>query len=100
MTQHIEMRALKNSPDVNSVKAQPGSCLNMVPGRVAFEVATRTAALAGSCDVVLYSKFVSATALVACQMHPHHQAVAAALGVLRPSRVDMDYAVQSLFQHL
>lgn len=91
MIKHIVMWTLKNPADAASFKAQLDSCRNVVPGMGAFEVATKTGALAGSCDVVLYSEFDNAAALVAYQVHPHHQAVAAALGLLRQSRVDMDY---------
>ncbi len=93
MIKHIVMWTLKNPADAASFKTQLDSCQNVVPGMGAFEVATKTVALAGSCDVVLYSEFDSAAALAAYQVHPHHQAVAAALGLLRQSRVDMDYEV-------
>ena len=93
MIKHIVMWTLKNPVDAASFKAQLDSCRNVVPGMGAFEVATKTGALAGSCDVVLYSEFDSAAALAAYQVHPHHQAVAGALGLLRQSRVDMDYEV-------
>lgn len=93
MIKHIVMWTLKNPVDAASFKAQLDSCRNVVPGMGAFEVATKTGALAGSCDVVLYSEFDSAAALAAYQVHPHHQTVAAVLGLLRQSRVDMDYEV-------
>ena len=93
MIKHLVMWTLKNPLDDASFKAQLESCKNIVPGIGGFEVATKTAALSGSCDVVLYSEFDSAAALSAYQVHPHHQAVAAALGLLRQSRVDMDYEV-------
>lgn len=91
MLKHIVMWTLKSPLDAASFKAQLDTCKNIVPGMGAFEVATKTATLAGSCDVVLYSEFDSAQALAAYQVHPHHQAVACALGLLRQSRVDMDY---------
>ena len=93
MIKHIVMWTLKNPADAGSFKTQLVSCQNVVPGMGAFEVTTKTAALAGDCDVVLYSEFDSAAALAAYQVHPHHQAVAAALGLLRQSRLDMDYEV-------
>ena len=91
MVKHIVMWTLKNPADAANFKTQLDSCRNVVSGMGVFEVTTKTAALAGSCDVVLYCEFDSAAALAAYQVHPHHQAVAAALGLLRQSRVDMDY---------
>ena len=93
MIKHIEMWTLKTPTDAASFKTQLVSCQNVVSGVGAFEVATKTVALAGSCDVVLYSEFDSAAVLAGYQTHPHHQAVAAALDLLRQSRVDMDYEV-------
>ena len=91
MIKHIVMWTLNHASDAASFKAQLETCQNLVPGMGVFEVATKTATLPSSCDVVLYSEFESAAALNAYQVHPHHQAVAAALGLLRQSRVHMDY---------
>lgn len=91
MIKHIVLWTLKNPADTDSFKAQLETCKAIVPGMGAFEVAIKTAGLASSCDVALYSEFDSPEALSAYQTHPHHQKVAAALGLLRASRVDMDY---------
>ena len=90
MIKHIVMWTLKTPTDAASFKTQLVSCQNVVSGVAAFEVATKTVALAGSCDVVLYLKFNSAAVLAAHWMHPHRQAVAAVLDLLRQSCVDMD----------
>ena len=59
------MWTLKTPADAASFKTQLVSCQNVVSGMGAFEVATKTVALAGNCDVVLYSKFNSTAALAA-----------------------------------
>ena len=93
MIKHIVMWTLKNSADAASFKAQLDSCRNVVPGMGAFEVATKTAALAASCDVVLYSEFEDAAALAAYQNHPHHQQISIMLGALRDTRSVLDYEI-------
>ena len=91
MIKHIVMWTLNNPADAASFKNELETCKSLVSGIGVFEVATKTAELPSSCDVVLYSEFESAAALNAYQVHPHHQGVAAALGLLRQSRMHMDY---------
>ena len=91
MIKHIVMWTLHEASDARGFKAQLDTCQNLVPGMGVFEVATKTAELPSSCDVVLYSEFENAAALNAYLVHPHHQAIAAALGLLRQSRTHMDY---------
>ena len=93
MIKHIVMWTLKNPADAPAFQARLLTCAALVPGTQAFEVAIKTAALSGNCDVVLYSVFDDARALLAYQKHPHHQMVSAELGLLRDSRTELDYAV-------
>jgi quinol monooxygenase YgiN len=94
MLRHIVMWKLKDPADAPRFKALLDGCRNLVPGIEAFEVATRTAGLEASCDVVLYSIFDSREALAAYQNHPHHQQVSQQVGSLRESRSVMDYEIQ------
>lgn len=91
MIKHIVIWTLNHASDAERFKSQLETCRNLVPGMGVFEVATKTAQLPSSGDVVLYSEFESAAALNAYQVHPHHQEVAAALGLLRQSRLHIDY---------
>ena len=91
MIPHIVMWKLKAPADAAKFKSQLKSCSNRVPAMQRFEVACRTAGLEATCDVVLYSVFDSAGALVAYQNHPHHQQISTALSALHESRHALDY---------
>ena len=93
MIKHVVMWKLKNAADAPHFKAQLDTCKDLVPGMLAFEVATRTAALDANCDVVLYSVFESSAALAAYQNHPRHQLISSGLGALRDSRSVLDYEI-------
>ena len=91
MIKHIVMWKLKNAADASNFKAQLDTCRQLVPGMLAFEVATSTAGLEGNFDVVLYSVFEDSAALAAYQNHPHHQQISSGLGVLRDTSSVLDY---------
>ncbi len=67
------------------------NCAGLVPGMLAFGVGIRHADHEANVDVVLNSRFVDAAALHAYVTHPHHQAVAAQLGLMREQRYVLDY---------
>ncbi|MBI5908298.1 MAG: Dabb family protein, partial [Burkholderiales bacterium] len=49
MIKHIVMWKLKNAADASHFKAQLDTCRQLVPGMLAFEVATSTAGLEANC---------------------------------------------------
>jgi quinol monooxygenase YgiN len=91
MIHHIVMWKLKDATDAAQFKAELDSCSALVPGMQRFEVHTKRDDLEANCDVILISAFDSRAALEAYQVHPHHKAVSARLGLLRESRSVLDY---------
>lgn len=65
-----------------------------VPGLLHLEVGVDHSRIDYACDVVLYSEFASQAALDAYATHPAHALVRQALGDMRTSRHQVDYAVQ------
>lgn len=92
MIRHVVMWKLLSAADAPGFKALLDSCAGLVPGMLEFEVSTREPGLEANVDVMLNSLFIDADALQAYQIHPHHKAVSAHLGLLRETRSVMDHA--------
>ncbi len=69
------------------------SLSGQIPGLLRLEVGIDHSAVDYACDVVLYSEFASQAALDAYASHPEHLRVKQAVGDLRISRHQVDYAV-------
>lgn len=100
MLKHIVMWKLKDFAEGNDratnarlLKEQLETCINIVPGMGAFEVALAQSGLEATYDVVLYSEFESRQALDAYQVHPTHAALKPFIGAIREARQCMDYEV-------
>jgi quinol monooxygenase YgiN len=88
---HLVMWTLKDAADAPRFKAELDTCIDLVPGMLAFRVALKSEGLEANADVLLDSSFVNAAALDAYQNHPQHKAVSARIGPLRLSRHVLDY---------
>lgn len=88
---HLVMWKLKDSSQAAEFQELLLSCQNLVPGMLEFEVGIREAELEANVDVVLCSRFADAEALKTYANHPHHQSVAAKLGLMREQRHVLDY---------
>jgi quinol monooxygenase YgiN len=88
---HIVMWKLKDPDQAPVFRQLLLSCAELVPGMLAFDVGIRQADLEANVDVVLNSRFADAAVLQAYVTHPHHQAVAAQLGLMREQRHVLDY---------
>lgn len=98
MIKHIVMWKLKEQAEgagraanAAKMKALLDGCAALVPGILKFETALAEPGLECTYDVVLYSEFVSSTALDAYQHHPQHQALKPFIGAVREARQCMDY---------
>ncbi len=92
---HVVMWALNDPADAPRFQALLQGCAGVVPGILEFDVGVAHPGLEALCDVVLVSTFASIQALASYQAHPHHQAVARELGLMRKSRVVLDYPAAS-----
>jgi heme-degrading monooxygenase HmoA len=74
------------------VKHEFESLAGRIPGLRQLEVGIDTSRIDYACDVVLLTEFDSAEALAGYARHPEHLRVRDALGDLRISRHQVDYA--------
>jgi quinol monooxygenase YgiN len=89
---HVVMWTLKNPPsDAPTFVAELESCRGIVPGMLAFHVASKREGLEANVDVMLDATFEDRAALDAYQRHPQHQAASARIGPLRQTRHVLDY---------
>jgi len=63
-----------------------------IPGLLQLEIGIDHSHVDYACDVVLYAEFADQVALDAYAVHPEHLRVKGALGDLRISRHQVDYA--------
>ena len=74
------------------LKREFESLRGRIPGLLQLEVGLDHSRADYACDVVLYCEFESQAALDAYASHPEHLRVRAALGDLRTTRYQVDYA--------
>jgi heme-degrading monooxygenase HmoA len=98
MIKHIVMwkvrgdDAATHARNVALVKREFESLRGRVPGLLHLEIGVDESRIDYACDVVLYSEFDSREALAAYAEHPEHLRVKRALGDLRSTRHQVDYA--------
>ncbi|MDP5008651.1 MAG: Dabb family protein, partial [Glaciimonas sp.] len=66
-------------------------CTKFITGTVIFEVVIAQEGLEATCDIALYSEFVSQEALDVYQNHPDHVAIKPWVTAVRESRQVIDY---------
>ena len=100
MIRHIVMWKLKDhaegadrAANLEKMRALLESCAGMVPGMLAFTVATAQSGYEATYDIVLDSTFANSAALDAYQSHPQHVAMKPFIGAIRLERQCMDFAV-------
>jgi quinol monooxygenase YgiN len=90
---HLVMWKLWDAADAPRFKAELDSCIDLVPGMLAFNVVMRQHGHEGNVDVLLDAMFADRAALDAYQSHPHHRVVSSRIGPLRETRNILDYEV-------
>lgn len=96
MIRHVVLWEMHDPDTAQVFGDQLRSCSRIVPGMLAFEVATRAEGLAASADVCLIASFTDAAALQAYEEHPHHRHVSARLTPLRRARHVIDFDVDGV----
>ena len=84
---------VEHHANIASLKREFESLRGRIPGLIRLEVGVDHSGIDYACDVVLYSEFESREALAAYATHPEHIRVRLALGDMRISRHQVDYAV-------
>jgi hypothetical protein len=98
MVKHIVFWKLKDEAGGRSkaenalaVKERLEALAGKVPGLLKIEVGIDISREEGSCDLALYSEFVSRGSLAAYQEHPDHKAVMPLIMEARAERRVVDY---------
>jgi hypothetical protein len=100
MLKHIVMWQLKEhalgadkAANALKMKSLLDGCADIVPGILKLETAIANAGLEATCDIVLYSEFVSKSALEAYQEHPLHVEIKEFISAVRQARQCMDFEI-------
>ncbi|APW39825.1 stress responsive protein [Rhodoferax koreense] len=99
MIKHIVMWRLRGNSlaerreNSDLLRREFESLRDRIPGLLQLEIGIDHSHIDYACDVVLYSEFATQAALDAYATHPEHLRVKQALGDLRISRHQVDYAV-------
>jgi Stress responsive A/B Barrel Domain len=98
MIKHIVMWRLKDHANGNDkatnkllIKQKIEALNGKIPGMLKLEVGIDYSATDQSCDLALYSEFISQQALNDYLVHPDHKAAAVFIGEVRSERYLVDY---------
>jgi hypothetical protein len=85
--------AAERSDNIARLRREFESLRGRIDGLLHLEIGVDSSRIDYACDVLLYSEFTSQAALDAYAVHPEHLRVKQALGDMRTSRHQVDYAV-------